>query len=94
LTVKVRNYGTESVEVTATFATYDRRTGMLLGPTLKITELAAAGTEIDLTRGWDPAKYGWSGVPTKYTVIAEITYEDFDGIISAGKAKINFSVQL
>jgi hypothetical protein len=93
LTAKVTNDGTESVEVTARFTTVDRRTGMLKGLPLEVTGMATAGTDLELTVGWNPTDHEWEGVRSKYTVMVELTYEDVDGTISAGKNKINFQVK-
>ena len=86
------NDGTTSVEISASFATYDKRTGILLGMPLTTSGIATVGTTTELTVGWNPADYGFSGAKSYYVVTVELRYKDVDGTFSAGVRSINFNV--
>jgi len=90
LTVRGINFGTASAQVKAVFRTYDKRTGMKLGPDLEATGTAQPGSTFDLTVGWNPADFGWPGTKAKYEVRVDLYF--LDDWTLAGSFKIVFKV--
>lgn len=96
LSATVRNYGTASGDVTVVFTTFDRKTGIQVGPTLKGSTTVAPGAKhLDISVNFYPPDFEWEPeTVAKYDVTVQLFYyNEFTGAwVSSKPLKLVFQV--
>jgi len=91
LTVTARNLGTAAGDVKAVFSSFDKRTGMPVGPVLTAMGTVPANDRLDLVANFNPSAFGWEpGTEAGYEVTVEMSF--FDVFTEAWTPVDNFKI--